>query len=697
MATPSTKDNLAPQPEFGKILFNKPCSTCRRRKVKCDRQLPCGTCGKNGTAATCTYDVPREGTPESQQRLQERVARLEREIEELKGMAARGEPLRPPKIPLLSTTPSSFSEYNSIEESMAGDPGIQVDDENVSFYLGPNYWLNIQEYNYEPRHLYRIESDKTGKNPDSPTAWPIGRNPALPDMSHFHLDPEKEDILTDLFFAHVEPFIRMSHNAYWRQQITDFRVGVSKIPVDVEAAMFTTQALTVAALPAVVIQEKLGKAKKDVLRHLQEASQLALERADILRSRKLLAFIALLYHIQMKFITGDGEIAVSLLGLAGRFGTRIGLHRDPGHYPTYTPWVTNMRRRIWGHFELLDNPVYNLEGADSGLPFISDTQPATNANDSQWVPTRFAKPSSAPSDQEGITDMSFVLVRQCLMKTMQSIARRRNGSSPEELGRIVEQTENFLTTKFMSHVVAANPSHAIMLSYYKGSMKSMRLLIHQLHAQRTFGPEPDYRAKYYQECVEILEEMERGENIALQNHWGWLYRWPTTPCLIYNVLIGLRDQSNHPITDRAWRQINVVFRRHNNEDISMRKFAAWRVIEELCEEAIHYHKQRSHQGAWYTHRLDTLGPISTAKGKETLSLENATVDDILGDVRMFGQPSASHTAVMGGPGYFAAQPVLQPMSFTSWGQPPQATVPSQYPTNEDSDDEEEDDDDDEEM
>ncbi|KAJ0351520.1 hypothetical protein COL154_012882 [Colletotrichum chrysophilum] len=460
MATPSTKDNLAPQPEFGKILFNKPCSTCRRRKVKCDRQLPCGTCGKNGTAATCTYDVPREGTPESQQRLQERVARLEREIEELKGMAARGEPLRPPKIPLLSTTPSSFSEYNSIEESMAGDPGIQVDDENVSFYLGPNYWLNIQEYNYEPRHLYRIESDKTGKNPDN---------------------------------------------------------------------------------------------------------------------------------------------------------------------------------------------------------------------------------------------MSFVLVRQCLMKTMQSIARRRTGSSPEELGRIVEQTENFLTTKFMSHVVAANPSHAIMLSYYKGSMKSMRLLIHQLHAQRTFGPEPDYRAKYYQECVEILEEMERGENIALQNHWGWLYRWPTTPCLIYNVLIGLRDQSNHPITDRAWRQINVVFRRHNNEDISMRKFAAWRVIEELCEEAIHYHKQRSHQGAWYTHRLDALGPTSTAKGKETLSLENATVDDILGDVRMFGQPSASHTAVMGGPGYFAAQPVLQPMSFTSWGQPPQATVPSQYPTNADSDDEEEDDDDDEEM
>ncbi|KAF9872334.1 hypothetical protein CkaCkLH20_10161 [Colletotrichum karsti] len=633
------------QAEFGKIAFNKPCSTCRRRKVKCNKQLPCDTCVKQGAAATCAYDVPREATPESQQRLQERVTRLEKEIEELKGMATRGESLRAPKIPLLSTTPSSLSEYN-VEESMAGDPGIQVDDENVSFYLGPNYWLNIQDYNYEPRHLYRIESDKTGRNPDSPTAWPIGRNPALPDLSHMHLDPEKEDILTDLFFAHVEPFIRMSHDTYWRQQITDFRVGVSKIPVDVEAAMFTTQTMTVAAMPASVIQERLGKAKEEVLRHLQEASQLALERADILRSRKPLAFIALLYHIQMKFVVGDGEIAASLLGLAGRFGTRIGLHRDPSHYPTYTPWVTDVRRRIWGHFELLDSPVYNLEGADSGLPFISDTQPAANANNSQWTPTRFAKPSSVPPDIEGITDMSFVLVRNCLCKTMQSITRRRNGSSPEEL----------------------------------------------------IGQDPEYRAKYYQECVEILEEIEQGEIIAVQNHWGWLYQWPTTPCLIYHVLIGLRDQSNHPITDRAWRQMNVVFRRHNNDNISMRKFAAWRVIEELCEEAMHYHKQRSHQGAWYTRRLGDMksGPVMSAKGKEPLSLENATIDDILGDVRMFGQPSASHGNIVSGSSYFVPQQAFPTTAFATWAQPSQPAGHHAFPVDAQSE-EEEDDDDEEEM
>ncbi|KAL0930351.1 C6 transcription factor [Colletotrichum truncatum] len=665
----------------GQINFNKPCNSCRRRKVKCDKNQPCAPCVRHGTAATCAYDVSRESSSlpanESQQQLQDRVDRLERVIEEMKTMALRGEPLKIPNVALVSPSPASLGDVY-LEDSMAGDPGMQVYDENVSFYLGPNYWLNLQDYVFEPRHLFLIDSDKNGKSPDSPPDWPIGRNPTLPDLAHLHLPPEKEDVLTDLFFAHVEPFVRIFHETYWRQQIRDARLGVSKIPVDVEVAMFAAQTMTVAAMPARLIRDKIGKPKDEVLRHLQEVSRLALERADILRSRKPLAFVALLYHIQMKFITGNGETAVSLLGLAGRFGTRLGLHRDPSNY-NYSPWTSNMRRRIWSHFEFMDNPVYNLEGADSGLPFISDSQPPKNANESQWNPTPFAKPGSAPTDQDGITDMSFVLVRHCLSKTMQSLIRRRNDASPEELGRIIDHTDSFLKTKFMNHVVPANPDHAVLCSHYRVSLKSMRLLVHQVHAHYVVGPDPLFRAKFYQECVEILEEIEQGEEIAVQHRRGWIYRWPTTPCLISNVLIGLRDQPSHPITDRAWRQINVAFRRHNNDDINMRKFAAWRVIEALCDEAMLYHKQVSHEGAWYSRRHDAFESKHSAKGKEPVSLKDATVLDILadvGDVQMFGQHSTPQGGVVGGSVYFEHQ-ALQPMNYALWGQPGQHPVQTQ--------------------
>ncbi|KAF6833867.1 C6 transcription factor [Colletotrichum plurivorum] len=659
------------------LNFNKPCNGCRRRKVKCDKEKPCNNCVRHGIA--CVYDAQREPTfptPESQQQLQDRVDRLEKVIEEMKAMSIRGEPLKVPTISFPSASPASLSDCYG-EEPIAGDPGLQVYEDNVSFYLGPNYWLNLQDVVYEPRCLFRIDSDATGKNPDSPTAWPIGRNPTLADLSHLHLDHEKEDILTELFFAHVEPFVRICHSTYWRQQITDFRVGVGKVPIDVEAAMFTTQAMTVAAMPANVILERLGKTKDQVLQHLQEASQLALERADVHRSRKPLALLSLLYHIQMKFIVGDGESAVILLGLAGRFGTRLGLHRDPGHY-SYSPWACNMRRRIWAQFEVMDNPLYNLEGAESGLSFISDVQPPKNANDSQWAPTPFAKPGSTPADADGITDMSFVLVRSCLLKTLHSITKRRNEANPDELRRIVDQTDSFLKTKFMNHVDATSPIQALLLSYYRGGMQSIVLLVKQVHAQYTDGQTAEFCAKFYHECVEILEEMERGEAIAVRHNWAWLYRWPTTPCTLSNVLIGLAQQPKHPITDRAWRQVNLAFRRHNNADISMRKFAAWRVVEALCDQAMLYHKQRSHEGAWYAQRLDESQPATIAKGKIPVSLENATVDDILGDVQMFEQETNPHGGALGGSGYFAAQQPLHPMGYPTWDQA--ARHPGQSPS-----------------
>lgn len=156
---------------------------------------------------------------------------------------------------------------------------------------------------------------------------------------------------------------------------------------------------------------------------------------------------------------------------------------------------------MWSHFELMDSPLYNLEGADSGLPFISDVQMAKNANDNQWMPTRFAKPGSAPLDQDGITDMSFVLVRLHLLRAEQSVVRRRNDASPEELSRIVDQTENFVKAKFIIHVDDVSPVHAIIVSYFNASIKSMRLLIEGVVARNTDSQDLEFRERQVHHCL----------------------------------------------------------------------------------------------------------------------------------------------------------------------------------------------------
>ncbi|GKT61729.1 C6 transcription factor [Colletotrichum tofieldiae] len=107
----------------------------------------------------------------------------------------------------------------------------------------------------------------------------------------------------------------------------------------------------------------------------------------------------------------------------------------------------------------------------------------------------------------------------------------------------------------------------------------------------------------------------------------------------------------------------------------MRKFAAWRVIEALCDQAMLYHKQRPHEGAWYAQRLDKAQGATTAQGKTPMYLENATVDDILGDVQMFGQ-DASQNGGIGGPNYFATQQALGTIGYPDWGQPTHPHGPS---------------------
>jgi len=46
------------------------CTECRRRKLKCDRSLPCGQCVRSKTAESCVFVGPQPGTVISESSLQ---------------------------------------------------------------------------------------------------------------------------------------------------------------------------------------------------------------------------------------------------------------------------------------------------------------------------------------------------------------------------------------------------------------------------------------------------------------------------------------------------------------------------------------------------------------------------------------------------------------------------------------------------
>lgn len=293
------------------LNFNKPCNACRRRKVRCDKGNPCNNCVRHGVL--CAYDGARETlpvTPESQQMLHDRVERLESLIQELSlaSVAASNGASTTDALPRRSGSVSVESPLGSIHfrdiSPLPGEHGTQVFEPNVSYYMGPNYWMNMHDFVFEPRCLLNNDLSTTGDSPlpvnqPPPGSWPLTRQPSpVPvTLAALHLSREKEDLLMDLYFKTVEPFVRTTHEGFCRREVLEFRAGVSKVHRDIEAWMFAMMNFTVAALPAEAVMGYFGETRQELMHRLNKAAELALERAEAMRSRKIIVFAALLNHV----------------------------------------------------------------------------------------------------------------------------------------------------------------------------------------------------------------------------------------------------------------------------------------------------------------------------------------------------------------------------------------------------------------
>lgn len=164
-----------------------------------------------------------------------------------------------------------------------------------------------------------------------------------------------------------------------------------------------------------------------------------------------------------------------MLGIAARQAQAIGLHRDPSHFP-YSPWVCELRRRIWNHICYLDGLAISSYGAESCLPASSDSVPPGNANDGDWHASRFAKPASVPSNILGFKDMSCVLTQRQVSDTVRALAKLEpNDFTGKE--KILDETEGILNAKYFRSGIIEHPAYAVATALVDIRLSSLRLLV----------------------------------------------------------------------------------------------------------------------------------------------------------------------------------------------------------------------------
>jgi hypothetical protein len=95
---------------------------------------------------------------------------------------------------------------------------------------------------------------------------------------------------------------------------------------------------------------------------------------------------------------------------------QMGLHRDPSD-SAYSPFIIEIRRRMWNYLNILDGFAMLNYGCESCLAALP-----RNAEEEFWLASRFIKPSNVPPEVSGFTNMSLATIRGMLANLTRDVA-----------------------------------------------------------------------------------------------------------------------------------------------------------------------------------------------------------------------------------------------------------------------------------
>ncbi|KAF2237944.1 putative Zn(II)2Cys6 transcription factor [Viridothelium virens] len=378
-----------PPPNRRRDKVQLSCDPCRHRKLRCNRQHPCGACSRRGLTNSCNYATTSSLTPDAQRSVAPRHSTsLHGRISELESLVVtlmKGQSLPTPPAPK-SPGPSSrpfadvFPEIRKPkkaqdEAASPADPGTLKLHESGTSYIQSVHWEAI---------LTKIRGLKEDLVTDS----------KAPSGSHLFYGPNRHETRDEILAAvpprpvvdrlmalHFDSYIitpYLIHGKKFLQELQTFAIDVT----DGRADSLKVEYLTM----------------KDTFR--EKAVQcLILARYTTGGPYILETLIMILTgeFVLLKDSATDGWLLISMIL---HLAIRMGYHRDPDHFPRISPFEGEMRRRIWTTILSLDLAL----SLEMGLPRSAtdthiDTKQPRNLRDCDFEEDTTEMPPPRPETE----------------------------------------------------------------------------------------------------------------------------------------------------------------------------------------------------------------------------------------------------------------------------------------------------------
>ena len=294
------------------------CTLCRRRKVKCDRTVPCGNCQRS--KVECVPFIPsrvprgRQGGRKRKrdgEDLMERITKLEGLVKSMEG----------DEIPQFEQKSTASKGVNGVSKTDGtdGSPGIhdqiKPSAPRLEKYLATSFWVSLSEELHGIKDVLGASSDDEDEDEEKLAATSdissLVQPMQQPNLSGFAIlrttmgediiYPKPHQIYTfcDVYLANVDPIFKVLHGPSLRKYLQENRSSLDSSPGrgGLEALRFAIFYAAVTSLEDGECKHRIGEDRKVLLARYRAGTELGLAKADFINTVELSTLQALAIYL----------------------------------------------------------------------------------------------------------------------------------------------------------------------------------------------------------------------------------------------------------------------------------------------------------------------------------------------------------------------------------------------------------------
>ncbi|KAI0171934.1 fungal-specific transcription factor domain-containing protein [Hypoxylon sp. FL1284] len=459
------------------------CYPCRTRKLKCNRGTPtCENCIKRGDGQSCVYATPTSrrknqssaGASSTPDDMQNRIDRLEGLVLSLMHGGANietsGSSNTVPAAP--STTDDSLvnierDDEGAMRDDVEGDGAendsdvddglatslgvLKVDaDRGKSMYVGREHWHTLMADIAEVKNFYashkkdlessyqRVMSSKPATARESPI-FLLSAPPATEVELRSEL-PGRTSIMTLIsrYFNSLDTAASIVHGPSFQQQLRSHWQDPSKTSIMWLGLLYSMLCLAMLSYHKVGDEPPEWKGRSlDLAAEYRLRTVQCLVVADYTKPVEYTVETLLLYLFGEYSSRWDADLSLWIItGITTRLAYRMGYHRDPGWFPSITPFQGEMRRRTWALLRMADTVFsYQVSLPTMIYEHDTDTKLPHNIFDEEFGPNTKTLPTSRPITEPSPIAYMIGKTKLCIEfgNILQAVSRVGKQVSYEEI------------------------------------------------------------------------------------------------------------------------------------------------------------------------------------------------------------------------------------------------------------------------